>query len=262
MDDIPVVAANWLKYRLLAETTQQHCVCAGYHGESIRIPVATETSSDLTEASTVMTKTNSVCTKESSSVSDTQLNYVEERLAEENDQTADKDRLHLKIFPDFVSDVKCVKVSESDSLHGCTCNVNLNNSSDDVDNKSETHTCVKRLKRDSDIQPTVCGQGRRLEETISDEGSDTKSSNAKCTASASTDTKPNEFCLENFGFNMRQEENQEKLGPCLGLNHFMEENKDVDFFKPYLLPDNMLQHFIVMDIINPCSRKSTCFTKG
>ena len=68
-------------------------------------------------------------------------------------------------------------------------------------------------------------------------------------------------CLENYGLNMRQEQKQNELGPCLSSSHFLERSVDSDHFKQFSVPEDMLKRFIVMDIINPCSRKSTCFTK-
>ena len=82
----------------------------------------------------------------------------------------------------------------------------------------------------------------------------------------SEDTKSvttNDNCLEKFGLNMRQEQIQEEsLGPCLSLNHFLEDSKEKEYFKAYCLSDDMLRRFVVMDVVNPCCRKSTCFTKG
>ena len=68
-------------------------------------------------------------------------------------------------------------------------------------------------------------------------------------------------CLENYGLNMRQEQKQDDLGPCLSLSHFLERSGDSDHFKQFSVPEDMFKRFIVMDVINPCSRKSTCFTK-
>ena len=236
MEDVPSVASDWLKYRLLAETTQQHCVCVGRHIHVLQTPVAMGTSSVMEG-----THSKTIPLKESSSISD----HVVNRLVEENkcdSSTSDKDQSDCKKFPIGI----CDKGSDIDNLHES----NSSNDSASTENKSQKHSCAKRLKISNNSQETLCNKF------------DAESSNAKRAAPDSGDTEENEFCLENVGFNMRQGQNRENLGPCLSLSHFVEGSTDVDYFNAYVLPDNMLQHFIVMDIVNPCSRKSICFTKG
>ena len=234
MEDVPSVAGDWLKYRLLAESTQHHCVCVGNHSDFLQTPVAMGTGSDMKGTHSIPLKESS--SKESSSTSD----HVVDRLAEENkcDSASDKALSDLQNFP--------IKGSDIDNLHES----NSSNDSASTENKSQKHSCAKRLKISNNSQETLCNKF------------DAESSNAKPAAPDSADTEENEFCLENVGFNMRQEQNRENLGPCLSLSHFVEGSTDVDYFNTYVLPDNMLQHFIVMDIVNPCSRKSICFTKG
>ena len=230
MEETPLVAANWLKYSLLAEATRQHCVC---------------TSPDMKDA-------NSVSVKDSNSSSD---NLVD-RIGKENysDATLDKspidsDREQSELQSSPCR--KCDKDSDAEYLHkvGSKCDANSNSAS--TDEKSQIHSCAKRLKVSSNSQETICHK------------TCTKSSNATGDVVNSADTEVHGFCVENIGLNMRQQEqNQENLGHCLSLSHFLEDDKDIGYFKSYILPDNMLQHFIVMDIVNPCSRKSICFTKG
>ncbi|XP_045175557.2 tRNA (cytosine(38)-C(5))-methyltransferase-like isoform X2 [Mercenaria mercenaria] len=74
----------------------------------------------------------------------------------------------------------------------------------------------------------------------------------------------NSDCLENYGENMRQSltEDQADYGLCLKLHHFLEDKFDSqDLFKEYLITEKDLKRFMVMDIVNPCSRKTCCFTK-
>lgn len=226
MEEIPTVATDWLKYRLLADTTQQHCVCAGHHRDVKQTPVAMETAS-------VVNDSDSLLVKERSSTPD---QSVDRHSEDKNcNTTADKNPSDLQNLGN--SNETCSKTSSY-------------NNSASTDHKSQTHSCAKRLKISNKSQVMACDNGNA------------ESLHAKCAAPDSADTEENEVCLENIGFNMRQEQNQENLEPCLNLSNFLEDNKDMDYFKAYVLPDNMLQHFIVMDIISPCSRKSICFTKG
>ena len=230
MEDIPPVGADWLNYRQLAEKTAHHCVC---------------TSLDLKNA-----KSKPVKDRSSSS------NNMMDRIGEENYSDpnsnkspidSDKEQSELQSSPCR----KCDKDSDAEYLHkvGSKCDANSNSAS--TDEKSQIHSCAKRLKVSSNSQETICDK------------TDTEFSNATDDVFSSADTEVHGFCVENIGLNLRQQEqNQENLGHCLSLSHFLDDDKDMDYFKSYILPDNMLQHFIVMDIVNPCSRKSICFTKG
>lgn len=71
-------------------------------------------------------------------------------------------------------------------------------------------------------------------------------------------------CLQNFGLNMRQcdAEDSTSLKPCLPLSYFLDpEFSNTERFKDYLVKSKDFRRFIIMDIVNPCSTKSTCFTK-
>lgn len=71
-------------------------------------------------------------------------------------------------------------------------------------------------------------------------------------------------CLQTVGHNLRQNEceDPESHRPCLKLHHFLERGySDRETFQDYLLKDKDFKRFIIMDIVNPCTRKSNCFTK-
>ncbi|KAK3602613.1 hypothetical protein CHS0354_034196 [Potamilus streckersoni] len=69
--------------------------------------------------------------------------------------------------------------------------------------------------------------------------------------------------IENHNEIFRQVEDGEhkSYGPCLQLVHFLETKNKLWDFDKFRVPEKDLKRFIVMDIVNPCSRKSICFTK-
>lgn len=72
------------------------------------------------------------------------------------------------------------------------------------------------------------------------------------------------LCLQTAGRNLRQNEfeDPESQRPCLKLHHFLERGYSKrETFQDYLLKDKDFKRFIIMDIVNPCTRKSNCFTK-
>lgn len=68
--------------------------------------------------------------------------------------------------------------------------------------------------------------------------------------------------LIDAGRNMRycEEEDDFITSDSKQLYHYM-ENEEEDAFHEYLLPDKSLYLFVVMDIVLPELKKSTCFTK-
>ncbi|XP_052801205.1 tRNA (cytosine(38)-C(5))-methyltransferase-like isoform X2 [Mya arenaria] len=72
------------------------------------------------------------------------------------------------------------------------------------------------------------------------------------------------ICLENYGRNMRQSNENDPLShkPCLPLHCFLkEDNMSDEEFEKYKVPDKDLKRFVIMDLVNPCSKKTNCFTK-
>lgn len=68
------------------------------------------------------------------------------------------------------------------------------------------------------------------------------------------------ICLVNFGHILRHK-NEDHLYPgCKSLYDFLED-QPLNYFTDYILPDKEFKRFIVMDIVIPCLKKSTCFTK-
>ena len=64
------------------------------------------------------------------------------------------------------------------------------------------------------------------------------------------------------GRNMRHCEEDDSLVCCDGTrlqDHL--EKADGDYFQQFLLPDKELRMFVVMDVVHPSFRKSSCFTK-
>lgn len=79
-----------------------------------------------------------------------------------------------------------------------------------------------------------------------------------------TESVYNSDCLQNYGENMRQSltDDQKNFGPCLKLYHFLEDAVQTShLLENYLVSEKDLKRFMVMDIVNPCSRKTCCFTK-
>lgn len=74
----------------------------------------------------------------------------------------------------------------------------------------------------------------------------------------------NSECLQSYGLNMRQSltEDQMNYAASLKLHYFLAENfKCSELYKDYLVPERDFKRFMVMDIVNPCSEKTCCFTK-
>ena len=48
---------------------------------------------------------------------------------------------------------------------------------------------------------------------------------------------------------------------CRPVDHYLEQPDSVDYFDAFMIPEKFLKRFWVMDIVNPHSRNSCCFTK-
>ncbi|XP_060559579.1 tRNA (cytosine(38)-C(5))-methyltransferase-like [Ruditapes philippinarum] len=71
-------------------------------------------------------------------------------------------------------------------------------------------------------------------------------------------------CLQNYGKNLRQlmTDDQADYVPCLDLYNFLEDRYFTqNLFEEYQLLEKDLKRFMSMDIVNPCSQKTCCFTK-
>jgi hypothetical protein len=71
-------------------------------------------------------------------------------------------------------------------------------------------------------------------------------------------------CLQNYGKNLRQlmTDDQADNVPCLDLYNFLEDRYFTqNLFEEYQLLEKDLKRFMSMDIVNPCSQKTCCFTK-
>ncbi|KAL3841496.1 hypothetical protein ACJMK2_019632 [Sinanodonta woodiana] len=107
-----------------------------------------------------------------------------------------------------------------------------------------------------------------VDKSVFDEGTKSKRPKFNNTYNENTEDRLREIVrqfreIENHNEIFRQVEDGEHIsyGPCLQLVHFLETaNKREDFDK-FRVPDKDLKRFILMDIVNPCSRKSICFTK-
>ena len=74
------------------------------------------------------------------------------------------------------------------------------------------------------------------------------------------DSDKRHVCLEDYGKNMRQtHDNQPDYGPVLKLKHFLQDGDEK--CSECVVSDKDLKRFMVMDIVNPCSTKTNCFTK-
>jgi len=90
------------------------------------------------------------------------------------------------------------------------------------------------------------------------------------TKNKKADTSPNELsdctdiCLQDFGLNMRQngEGDPPSHRPCLPLHFFLGTGyTPPEMLARYRVPDKDLKRYVIMDVVNPCSVKSNCFTK-
>ena len=217
MDELPTCAAAWMKYKILAESTQHQCVCGGYSSEEV----------ELRETGSVSNRLVTVG-KHQENLTDNQYSH--------SAQSGEGLESNLGNSADIPGPVtgENKRISDTDRI--------------EVED-SETHPCAKRLKVENKnkMEDSTYNNNNAHDDSLKTESN---KQSAVC-----------QNCLENYGLNMRQEQRQGNLGPCLSLSHFLEDSNEVDNFKPYNIPEDMLKRFIVMDIINPCSRKSTCFTK-
>ncbi|XP_052221086.1 tRNA (cytosine(38)-C(5))-methyltransferase-like isoform X2 [Dreissena polymorpha] len=71
-------------------------------------------------------------------------------------------------------------------------------------------------------------------------------------------------CLQNYGHNMRQSNCNDPVDhkPCLRLSHFLEDDSNhFSSWTEYRLREKDFKRFVIMDVVNPCSVKTCCFTK-
>ena len=300
MEVLPACTREWMKYKLLAESSQHQCVCGGFSSTELAQSVKGETSfssdrlvpgENCGEKITDMNQSNS--NAQSESVSNKISGESGDSVNGENKRTSDAD-----IEPDQSETHSCVKrlkIDNKNSTEGC--GANKNNDSDEINFTStanrnnctyksssvvDKNDCTDKSNSDknkSSDKSSSIGNERFKSSPVGDRNKCTdkcssvgdKSSSigdkyncritTKCSDENAKMSVMHQNCLENYGLNMRQEQKQNDLGPCLSLSHFLERSGDSDHFQQFSVPEDMLKRFIVMDIINPCSRKSTCFTK-
>ena len=300
MEVLPSCTREWMKYKLLAESLQHQCVCGGFSSTELVQSVEEETSSssdrlvpgeNCCENITDMNQSNS--NAQSESVSKKISGESGDSVISENKRTSD-----AGIEPDQSETHSCVKrlkIDYKNSTEGCSANKNsysdeikvtstanknsFNDKSSSVVDKNNCSDKSNSDRNNSSDKSSSIGNERFKSSPVGDRNKCTykyssvgdKSSSigdkyncritTKCSDENAKMSVMHQNCLENYGLNMRQEQKQNDLGPCLSLSHFLERSGDSDHFKQFCVPEDMLKRFIVMDIINPCSRKSTCFTK-
>ena len=287
MEVPPTCTQEWMKYKLLAESSQHQCVCGGFPGTQLAQSVDGEIrpSSDRLapgentgEKITDMNQSNS--NAQSESVSKNTSGESDDSVNSENKRTSD-----AGIEPDQSQTHSCVKrlkIDHKNSTEGCsadennyseeinfTSTANKSNCSDtsnfDRNNSSDKSSSIGN----ESLKSSPVGNRNKCTDKCSSVGDKSSSIGdkyncritTKCSDENAKMSVMDQNCLENYGLNMRQEQKQNDLAPCLSLSHFLERSGDSDHFKQFSVPEDMLKRFIVMDIINPCSRKSTCFTK-
>ena len=300
MEVLPTCSREWMKYKLLAESSQQECVCGGFSITELAQSVEGETSSssdrlvpgeNCGENITDMNQSNS--NAQSESVSKNTSGESGDSVNSENKRTSD-----AGIEPDQSETHSCVKrlkIDHKDSTEGCSADKNNYSEKINYTSAANKNKCTDKSsfvvdknnctdisnsdKNNSNDKTSSDGNKRLKSSPVGDRNkcTDTYSSDSdksssigdkyncrittKCSDENAKMSVMHRNCLENYGLNMRQEQKQNELGPCLSLSHFLERSGDSDHFKQFRVPEDMLKRFIVMDIINPCSRKSTCFTK-
>lgn len=188
--------------------------------------------------------------------------------------------------------VEAFSTSEGTKVQGhcCPCRRQAENSNDQTETGSMNQNSNKRIHADCDTN--FYSKRQKQEEGSYYQSKETKGDNLssenydECVEKAaisldnetdsyktcsktvkdtgSEETFDNLYCLQNYGKNMRQSPSfEEKVdGPCLKLYNFLEDGFYIhDLFKEYQVSEKDLKRFMVMDIVNPCSSKTCCFTK-
>ncbi|XP_061180130.1 tRNA (cytosine(38)-C(5))-methyltransferase-like [Saccostrea echinata] len=127
------------------------------------------------------------------------------------------------------------------------CDTSQNNVSDKDESKYECTT------KNTDLEQSNKAEEKHTKNLL--HGTSQGNSAAKCPICR-------EQCLQTMGHNMRQitEDDSDHYPNCCPVLNFLED-KPPDFFDSFLLTKKELKRFLVMDIVFPCLKKTTCFTK-
>ena len=141
MRDLPQIAREWMRYKKLAETTQHHCRCGGYHGNKVKHDIDNKNSdmSDRHDDSTMGSQNSAVPDRLGIRIDCEQnINHTQRPSSTSSRTDAQSDDT----------------VIETEKLHhpGVIDNTIVTDKHQSYNEDSKTHACAKRLKMDKIIE--------------------------------------------------------------------------------------------------------------
>ena len=252
MLNLPECPKDWLPYKLEAEATackvdlyeQYTCVCDGHHGN--REGRKSEENINFMRSSDGLHDSYSEQIEPVSTKTSEKRNYLK-RPSNDISNVGSK---HLKL--DSSQSVCEITSNETERKSPNGCEI----ASNELGIKSSNDSSFELPHHLNDVQDAKCD--------AADSDKQTSTFSKHPVETGPVEDISNKNCLQNYGHLLRllAEERDVTDGICLKVRHFLESNwQSVDKFKDYIVPEKYFRQLVPMDIVNPCTRKTACFTK-